>query len=522
MKNLTKINNILIFLFFVSLIILSGCISSYSAPMQTQQDLRQRFLDWWGRWGWAINVGIALVISITSLTWMYASLMQKEDLKVWVKSELSNLVYSAIIIIFVFTLIDLAAYLVTVLSPYTPILNEDIGKEWNKFVIITCQNQPPDNYKPCHIKIAQEYLQRLSYDSEKQINTIIRLYSFYSFVASLGVGIKGIIAPGDTFGVSPFMFLVPITELLNFLYDILLKNLMVIKAQQIILDLVHYAFFPYLLAFGVFFRLFHFTRKVGGAMIALAISFYIVFPLLYVFWGSILYSFTGPWEININSIAQTKLYSEVNYGIPSLPLYDPDPNSLDYNPNCKNGKIEDGEECNEYEIITSNNPEKKQEIKILSCPPKDSSGNIIPGREKDIYCNWNNCKCINYSIDLDFKPREQLSKQNEKLELSLKSKLYADICYEKAKQDPKDAINLIGKMTMDFLKTVGQGIIEMTQGIVATGLMGENGLIHNVAKQFIFSIIAPFISLMASLASFKVMSELLGGDVYLAGLTRLI
>ncbi len=53
-------------------------------------------------------------------------------------------------------------------------------------------------------------------------------------------------------------------------------------------------------------------------------------------------------------------------------------------------------------------------------------------------------------------------------------------------------------------------------------LLGFNGVIDNLAKILIFSLVAPFIAIMVSLASAKVLSPMLGGDVEIAGLTRLI
>ncbi len=52
--------------------------------------------------------------------------------------------------------------------------------------------------------------------------------------------------------------------------------------------------------------------------------------------------------------------------------------------------------------------------------------------------------------------------------------------------------------------------------------LGEGGIFDFIAKMMLFTVFMPFIALMATLSTVKVLSPLLGGDVEIAGLTRLI
>jgi hypothetical protein len=496
---------LLMFLFFLFF----GCVQQ-TGP--SSKEILNRFSIWWIKWSNVIKIGAALLISILVITWGYASIFQKEDFKAWVKLELANLLYTIIIVAFAFYAIEVIAYVATVISPYTPIWNTEIGKKWSEYVKFTCQNQNDEYFRPCHIKIAQEYLQFLSDWSEKQIIRIIRINNFISVFMSLSVSVNAQIAPFAISSVSPFIFLVPVSEVLQFSFDILMKNFAIIKAQQIGIDLVHVAFFPYLLTFGIFFRLFHFTRKLGGAMIALALSFYFVFPLMYVLWCSVIFSFTGPWEVGIKP---TGFVADINLGNSDYFLYKPNPLSPDYDQACSNGNIDQGEECNEYDInsLKTDNP-----IILNTCPPRDSQGNILAGREKDIYCNYNNCKCQATIPEENFEVRSILEESGDEAKIKEQVKMYSDMCYGKRNENEEGALKANIKTLWNTIK---EGFRIVGFGLWA-GIGSENGLLHNIAKIFVFSIIAPFTSLMVALASFKVLSPLFGGDPYLAGLSRLI
>ncbi|MCL6089353.1 MAG: hypothetical protein M1530_04305 [Candidatus Marsarchaeota archaeon] len=76
------------------------------------------------------------------------------------------------------------------------------------------------------------------------------------------------------------------------------------------------------------------------------------------------------------------------------------------------------------------------------------------------------------------------------------------------------------KSELEKLKEGWGGAIKVA--LYGDELLGYNGVIDNVAKIMIFSLIAPFIAIMVMLAFIKVLSPLLGGDVEIAGLTKLI
>ncbi|MEM2963299.1 MAG: hypothetical protein QXW70_01555 [Candidatus Anstonellales archaeon] len=102
-------------------------------------------------------------------------------------------------------------------------------------------------------------------------------------------------------------------------------------------------------------------------------------------------------------------------------------------------------------------------------------------------------------------------------------------------------INLVGEQsqpTMEgylrILRSLIQHILEIFRSLVdvphaflrtyrgSAWIIGEGGVFESVARMMIFSLFMPFVAIMSTIASIKILSPLLGGDVEIAGLTRLI
>ena len=66
-------------------------------------------------------------------------------------------------------------------------------------------------------------------------------------------------------------------------FDWTIKIMMVIEFQEVLLRFIAVALFPSLLVMGAVLRTFTFTRKLGGLLLAMAISLYFIFPAFYAF-----------------------------------------------------------------------------------------------------------------------------------------------------------------------------------------------------------------------------------------------
>jgi len=523
-----RLKPILFAAMFAILFFMSGCVDQSSGQ---DGGISEKFGLWWGIWSAPIAAALGIGIAICTLSWFYASFMQDDKLKAWVKSEIIQLGYTALILMGILMIVNSLGIICASLPTYntlgdSPTINgvENIGLKWSAYVNARCY--PSDSgspltqgkERPCHIIIAEDYLNILAKSTEGQALSIVRINAILYPLSTAGFGFKGIPAPGGALSVSPLAGLTPVVETLSFVFDVLMKNLMITRAQQFIIDFMHLAFFPFFLAAGIFFRSMYFTRRLGGLLIALAIGFYIVFPMMYVFWSSVLYSFTGPWNstpAQIEQIGYNIYRTDINFEGVERDQVQAVKGAPDYSPLCKNGEIDEGEECGEYG---------------LSCPPRDEYGNTISGRETDYYCNENSCRCTS---DMNTYSNFRQEFVNEDGLLDEQTKMIVDICY--TKDTGEDEVNSFLEIKREswekrLWQGYSQGFADAVGPLVGVGavagggysLFGENGTIDNMAKLLIFSLIAPFISLMVALASIKVLSPSLGGDIEIAGLSRLI
>jgi hypothetical protein len=116
------------------------------------------------------------------------------------------------------------------------------------------------------------------------------------------------------------VFLSPLHGVINFLA----ANIFLIIAQAALLKFIALTSVSAILPLGLILRTFYFTRKLGGALIAIAIGFFAVFPLTYVFDaqllniyanGSIDQAFSSAGSAVNSSISNAQSVSSSAYGI---------------------------------------------------------------------------------------------------------------------------------------------------------------------------------------------------------------
>jgi hypothetical protein len=549
---LPKILIAIILLFFFAF---PACI----AQKQTGADgIKPIFEDYWNPWRQAIYISLALGVGIIAIAWMYASAVRDDKLIGWCKIELAQLAYSIIIIIAALALISSISSIVAAVSQIS-LADEAQARSWQAYVIVRCTPALDPLYdRPCHIRLAEDYLQILASATTEQARTVLSYNSILSVISSSGVSFRGIPDPSGYLDVAPGAGLSIPLETLGFLFDLQNKMLITLRFQQFLLEFLHLAFFPLFLSLGLFFRMLYFTRRIGGLLIAIALGAYIVYPMMFVFFHGILFSFTGPWPTpSPNELdAYTQKVGQALYPISldmsgvQAPPQKPVPGGPGYNDPAPwggvkgefsaNGRIEPWEECNEWSWAIRADTGKPN-TQPFGCPP--------PSRPKDYYCNPNNAQCTSdpskgyatyagkstgsgiyttpfrqmfVSETISNGQRQALVNAASALETGLCSKaaspqLEVD---EKELQKERELMLGISKAWYQTLLQGWGGAIMSALG--ADELVGFNGVIDNLAKIMIFTLIAPFISIMVMLDFIKVLSPLLGGDVEIAGLTKLI
>jgi hypothetical protein len=100
-------------------------------------------------------------------------------------------------------------------------------------------------------------------------------YTTLSLVSSIQLSV-GFISVGLT------SVLTPLLTQMNYLINAITLAIMGIEAQAVLLEFIAITAVPVLLPVGIVLRSLYFTRKLGGAIIAIAIGLFGVFPLTYL------------------------------------------------------------------------------------------------------------------------------------------------------------------------------------------------------------------------------------------------
>ena len=288
MKNSTTIA----FACVALLLALSGCTGASGGVSSS------RFDSIWTGWGWSGLAGIAFVLmgAVLALGYMAATLLNDEAMRAWVRKEAAQVFYSGLILIFTIALIgSLDYWLKTVSLVGAPAWQGYV----NNAVCCTpgtgCLSLIGKN-RPCHIALSLDYLQMM-YETAK-LNSISALmhYWFYAFFANLHVNASlDLLVWKPGFSFAPFAFLSMNSDYYMIIFDMTAKTMIFTRAQQYFIDMFQYAFFPVLLSMGLILRILHFTRKLGGLLVALSLAFYIVLPMFYVLSSAIMFGFMGGW-----------------------------------------------------------------------------------------------------------------------------------------------------------------------------------------------------------------------------------
>ena len=539
-----------------ALLFLSGCVSNASTDT-----ISPIFGEYWGPWYAAFYTPTMLVLFIVCLGWMYATAVRDDKLKGWCKNELLQLGFSVLILIAVLAVIATLSNAVLVIASASPATGSQ-ADAWRLYVGVRCAPTNTAYDRPCHIRLAEDFLQILASASEEQARTVLNYNSILSTVSSIGLSFRGMPDPSGYLDISPLAGLAVPIETLGFVFDMANKNLMAIRFQQTLMELLHLAFFPLFLSMGLFFRSLYFTRRLGGLLIAIALGAYIVLPLMYVFFHAMLFSFTGPWGTPVPGDGYVETVGAQLYpisidssGTSNTPTQ-PVPTGAGYNDPAipcagvkgqysANGLIEPWEECNEWSFANRTDSNCVDtgvpNTRSFGCPPRDANGNILPGREKDFSCNYQNASCTNdttHGIGRSF--RAQSVQYSASAAISdpafPENKLGGFVVTDPARVGSRMCIPMqqttadeeaSKRLLLGAAKGYWEKIKEGFGGafmvaLAGNELLGFNGVIDNLAKIMIFSLITPFISIMVMLAGIKILSPSLGGDVDIAGLTKLI
>lgn len=386
----------------------SGCLSlghtgqTGQAPSTSAEALNIIWGAATGGWKGAAFAGMLISFFMAVTVYMVSTVFGHKGLYTWAKTELVQTLMSAIIIGLTFSLFIM--------------FNQAMRMEYPS----SCTTDD------CHITMARDYLSR-TYDNVREVNKdILTANNNYLIASSLSFFIEFNAAEWKTLNFTPFAGFGMISDTLGTVFDILVKVLMLLKAQEFFLLFIQVTLFPVLLTLGIILRTFWFTRKLGGLLLAIGITLYSLYPLIYVLAETMIAE--SCYDMNGNRVPQEKCLA-------------------DYQFELKTDVLEKLGGLNE----TPNNPVASYNIGITGILKQGLWQALSPG-------------------------------------------------------DP-------------FASTKA-----VIPGSPDTGfwLLGEDGVLDRTAKILVIATFTPFIALFTTISMIKVLSPVLGGDVEIAGLSRLI
>jgi len=416
---------------------------------------------WAMGWQYLAGISFAIVALLLALGYMASVFLSDDKMRAWVKKELGQLFFSMVILIFAIGLVAVLDQWLKTVS----YISDNNDPRWTNYVNAICctpgtMNCPLDRNRACHVELATDFLQTL-YETAR-MNAIVFLdnYWTYGFLSNLSVSMASVLDDKQgSMNFSPFAGLAPPADFFSIMFELTVKIMMLIRAQQVFLDYLWYALFPVMLSMGLVLRIFYFTRKLGGLLIAMALSAYIVFPMFYVVTSAILFGFLDPSQGTMAPFGSN---------------YNTDPS-------------------------TGGTP-------LPMTNPNDPFNYGSSGESKDIF-------------DLD--PNDPGSRVN------------IDLCNDQTQPGVNQQAEMLGladgfisawriyegsRWYEDFLSFAGLPSISPSPW----SMFGPKGPISSLAAVMVFAVVVPFLALMTMLASIKYFSPLIGGDVEISVLSRLI
>jgi len=210
--------------------------------------------DWEGgvgiSWSELSFTAILTVLLFVSLAYMGGVMSSKPEWVLWAKEEIFQVMISVILVLAV-----------------------------GGFATAVCEISSSLNDGQNPLDSANSYLVSLAWG---RITTLATLQLGTKTTLSMLAASPIVIGFDMGMTIRPFAGLSAIEGLIDKMYTITSGLFATVVTQLLILNIAAAVMFKFVLPMGVFMRIFPFLRKAAATMIAVAIGFYVVFPLLYV------------------------------------------------------------------------------------------------------------------------------------------------------------------------------------------------------------------------------------------------
>jgi len=272
------------------------------------------FIDMWQSWLWFAGAALGIATILSAVVYMLSEMLQNDKMKTWAKMELTEVVYSAIIIsmaIVTLPLIDgvVQGGLGVSNSGGTgggmPGCSGTATSAWIKvadYGTFSHTVQPPQcldicgeaiafnnlsvyhGVESCHLRLGIWYMREIFDEAKNFAFDIYLSYIKTSMIAEFTINIEFLFEKAGFFTFTPWKgFFTMGNKIKELVFDWTIKLMMLTKFQEVMLRFIATALFPGLFVSGAVLRTFTFTRKLGGLLLAMAIALYWIYPSFYAF-----------------------------------------------------------------------------------------------------------------------------------------------------------------------------------------------------------------------------------------------
>lgn len=507
-------------------------------------------------WGGAMGIAVLIAIAVSAIGLMVAYVLQDERLKAWVKNELLQAFYSVCILALLVSIIFIAdnvAKNAAMLDPQASVVCNDATnsgglKNGNDCTSgAQCENNWCDGGRcvdkpPCHIALAENYLNVMFDNAYYMERELLLVGTWLTFWSNFSIGFNTLFETWGTVSIAPAAGLAGPAESVATAFEVTMKGMIGLRVQEIILSYIYQLLFPILLVVGVVLRTFFFTRRLGGLLMAIAISLYFIFPISYVMGGFVFFNFSGG-TLDVTHFDQNSL---------QFPIGGLEGKSDEEITKMLNGYI--------FSIGGSNDIGKdpvQQNTLYVQLKSIGGCGDLVKAMEKNLSAvTYTTSGTTTAYVTAKDGTGATISVNGDKCELSCATtNPIGNVTPNGAAQDIyvsrmfTGQLNVCQNITQElygqevsqngtlgkfgawikerwrygYWRLLSDAMFKSEKGVVSLDwLMGDNGYLHNTGKLFVFTVIVPIFAFMITLASINIMSPLFGGDVEIAVISRLI
>jgi len=257
---------ILIFLFLLSNIYAQSSqqVENINLPTWYLQNYDKKMEDMWKEYQPIALVAVLLSFMVASLLYGLGFILNNEKLKNYGMAEFLESVASLLMVVFFLT------FLRILISTFFPVVAEGATPEQKQIVEIG-----PFTYLDARLAL----IQQISNKTFIQLaNVLYFLYKVSSVEIEVKVGTEILQVGTGIIQIVMSTFITPLAEIADYMYS----SLKALSFQRALLRFFEESALTVFLPLGVVLRIFPPTRGAGGMLIALAFSFFFVFPLTYL------------------------------------------------------------------------------------------------------------------------------------------------------------------------------------------------------------------------------------------------